>query len=58
MGCTWPRTRQDGRRVLLWPLLPQIGPAGWLIYVEALCLLYSGALGILPDSIAINILAD
>lgn len=29
--CTWPRTLRDGRRVLLWPLLPQIGPTGWLV---------------------------
>lgn len=26
IDCTWPRTLRNERRVLLWPLLPQIGP--------------------------------
>ena len=30
LECTWPRTLQNGGRVLLLPLLPQIGPVTYM----------------------------
>lgn len=42
--CTWPRTLRDGRRVLLWPLLPQIGPTGWLVCATFMSALLCSAL--------------